>query len=200
MKIQVLEDMLRVVHFGAQAVMTVFVAGQNIVWFTDCDNIVANDKYAELFGKIAEATIKTGFLPGEKIGLIGFGLTSTDDGTLEIEDFAAVPDLVAGALCEVLDSLVQANLRITPRVILKKPIVSNKTNLICDWMGKSRCPLKKFHIVFDRMGADILDWRPTLFYIRNEAVSACEITCNAQLSASFVSDPVRFDIAERSES
>ena len=46
------------------------------------------------------------FLPDEKVGSIGFGLTSVDDGSLEIEDFASVPDLVAGALCEALSKYI----------------------------------------------------------------------------------------------
>jgi len=195
-KKRVLEDMLRVVHFGAQAVMTAFAPGQNIVWFTDSDDIVANEAHEQLFGRIAETAIRAMFMPGEQIGRIAFGLTAIDDGSLEIEDFAAVPDLVAGALCEALDRLAKAGLRITPRVALQKPSVSEKTDIICEWVGKPRCPLKKFGIVFDKTGAEACDWRPTFFYIRNPDVSTCEITCNAKRGAPLVSDPVRFDIAD----
>lgn len=195
-KKHVLEDMLRVVHFGAQAVMTAFCPGQNVVWFTDCDNIVANEATEQLFGRIAEATIRTKFIPEEKIGRIAFGLTAVDDGSLEIEDFASVPDLVAGALCETLDRLAEANVRITPKLVLTKPNVSKKTNAICEWIGKERCPLKKFGVVFDKTGAGEWDWRPTLFRVLNMEISACEITCNVQRAATFLGEPVRFDIAD----
>lgn len=195
-KTRVLEDMLRVVHFGAQAVMTAFCRGQNVVWFTDCDDIVANETHEQLFGKIAEAMIRK-FMPGEEIGRIGFGLTSVDDGTLEIEDFAAVPDLVAGALCETLDALSKANIGIATRVVLRRPCVSEKTDMICEWIGKVRCPLKKFGIAFQKTGTGSWDWRPTSFVIRNASITPCETTCDAQRAALLVSDPIRFDIGDR---
>src|SRR5438876_4075117 len=66
-KKRVLEDMLRIVHFGAQSASTVFCPGQNIVWVTDCDDIVANEQCEQLFGKLAEATLRTRFLRDESV-------------------------------------------------------------------------------------------------------------------------------------
>jgi hypothetical protein len=197
-KKRVVEDMLRVVHFGAQAIMLAFSTGQNIVWFTDSDQIVANEKYEQLFGRIAEATIRTKFLPDEKVGHIGFGLTSVDDGSLEIEDFAAVPDLVAGALCETLSKLAQSGHRITPKIVLNRPHVSKKTNLICEWISKHQCPLKKFGVVFDKTGTNAEDWRPIFFHIKNLNSVAEQTCCGGQCAASYISDPIRFDIFETS--
>jgi hypothetical protein len=195
-KKRVLEDMLRVVHFGAQAVMSAFSPGQNVVWFTDSDQIVANEDCQQLFGKLAEATIRTMFLGEEKVGRIAFGLTSIDDGSLELEDFASVPDLVAGALCETLARLAKANLHVTPKVILSRPNVSKKTDLICQWTSRHQCPLKKFGVVFDKTGPDVSDWRPTFFSIRNVNQTASEVCCGGQRAAPFISNPVRFDIAD----
>lgn len=191
-----LEDMLRIVHFGAQAIMTAFSGSQNIVWFTDCDAIVANEKHEQLFGRLAETTIRHMFMPKENIKHVVFGLSEIDDGSLEIEDFVAIPDLVAGALCETLDRLNQADLRVTPKVILKKPKVNEKTNAICEWIGKTVCPLKKFGVVFDKFGTQQWDFRPTFFIIQNPDISTCEISCNAQESAAYCSDPISFDIAD----
>jgi hypothetical protein len=193
-KKRVVEDMLRVIHFGAQAIFSAFSPGQNIVWFTDSDPIVANEKCEQLFGKLAEAIIRTIFLREEKVGQIAFGLTSIDDGSLELEDFASVPDLVAGALCETLDRLAQTNLHVTPKVVLNRPKVSKKTDLICQWISKHQCPLKKFGIVFDKTGPGTFDWRPTVFLIRNVNRTASGICCGGQRMASFIKDPVRFDI------
>ena len=192
----VVEDMLRVVHFGAQAVMLAASPEQNIVWFTDSDQIVANEKCEQLFGKLAETTIRSVFLRDVKLGRIAFGLTSVDDGSLEIEDFAAVPDLVAGALCETLGRLVESNLRVASKVVLNRPKVSSKTDLICQWIGRHQCPLKKFGIVFDKTGADKLDWRPTFFSIKNVGKAASEACCGGQQAARFVRNPVRFDVAD----
>jgi len=195
-KKRVLEDMLRVVHFGAQAIMLAFSTGQNIVWFTDSDHIVANEKHEQLFGKIAEGIIRTKFLPDEKVGSIGFKLTSVDDGSLEIEDFAAVPDLVAGALCETLSKLAQAGLRVIPKIILNRPNVSKKTNLICEWINKHQCPLKKFGVVFDKVGPDSGDWRPTFFHIKNLNIAVGQSCCGGQHAAPYIGEPIRFDICE----
>jgi hypothetical protein len=195
-KKHVAEDMLRVVHFGAQAVLSAFSSGQNIVWFTDSDPIVANEKCEQLFGKLAEATIRTMFLGEEKVGRIAFGITSVDDGSLELEDFASVPDLVAGALCETLDKLAKTSLHFTPKIVLTRPKVSKKTDLICQWISKHQCPLKKFGIVFDKTGPGAFDWRPTVFFIRNVNQTAPSVCCGGQRLAPFIKDPVRFDIAD----
>jgi hypothetical protein len=192
----VLEDMLRVVHFGAQAVMTGFTSQQNIVWFTDDDSIVANEAHQQLFGRIAETLIRKMFMPDDQIGRVGFGLAGIDDGSLEIEDFVAVPDLVAGALCEMFDSLAKDKLHITSRIVLNKPAVSRKSNLICEWIGKARCPLKKFGVVVDKTGPGQYDWRPTFFQIQNAEITDCEIMCSAQRVKNFALDPVRFDIVD----
>lgn len=194
-----LEDMLRVVHFGAQAVMTAFSSSQNIVWFTDSDAIVANEERQQLFGKLAEILIRKTFMPQESIGRVVFGLSEIDDGSLEIEDFVAIPDLVAGALCDLLDELNQAGLRVTPRVALNKPVVREKTNIICEWVGKTVCPLKKFGVVFDKLGPQQWDFRPTFFTIQNPNITPCEMTCSAQNAAAYMSDPIRFDIEDYRE-
>jgi hypothetical protein len=193
-KKRVLEDMLRIVHFGAQAVMTVFNSGQNVVWFTDSDPIVANEGCEQLFGKLAECTIRNQFLKNESVGRIGFGITSIDDGSLELEDFASVPDLVAGALCETLTELAEDGLRVASKLALGRPEVSEKTNLICQWIAKSQCPLKKFGVVIDRTGSGVAEWRPTFFSIGSSTPNRAEICCGGQRAATFESDPVRFDV------
>ena len=192
----VVEESLRVVHFGAQAIMTVFSTQQNIVWFTDCDAIVANEKYGQLFGNMAEATIRRIFMPQEDIGQIAFGLANIDDGTLEIEDFIAIPDLVAGALCEMLEQLKISDLRIIPKLVLKKPTIKEKADTICAWIGNAGCPLKKFGIVFDKLGSGDWDFRPTFFRIETPENWVCGSTCPAQNRKSHISDPVRFDIGD----
>jgi hypothetical protein len=192
-----LENLLRVVHFGAQVIATVFSNEQNIVWFTDSDPIVANEEHKQLFGRFAEATIRM-FMPQESINRIVFGLSEIDGGSLEIEDFIAIPDLVAGALCETLDQLSQRGIRVTPGLVLNRPKVKEKTNIICAWIGQTACPLKKFGIAFDKLGPDTWDFRPTLFTIQNPNVTTCEVVCNAQFAAAYVSDPIRFDIEESS--
>lgn len=191
--------MLRVVHFGAQAVMTVFSSSQNIVWFTDSDAIVANEECEQLFGMLAETTIRHMFMPQEAINRVVFGLSEVDDGSLEIEDFVGIPDLVAGALCETLDQLNQAGVKVASKVVLNKPEVKEKTAIICEWIAKTVCPLKKFGVVFDKFGPQEWDFRPTFFTIQNLNITPCETTCDAQNVAAYLSDPIRFDIEHYSQ-
>lgn len=138
-------------------------------------------------------------MPQEAIGRVVFGVSEVDDGLLEIEDFVAIPDLVAGALCDMLDQLNQAGLKVTPRVALNKPVVREKTNIICEWIGKAVCPLKKFGVVFDKSGPQQWDFRPTFFTIQNPNITPCEMTCSAQNAAVYMSDPIRFDIEDYSQ-
>lgn len=192
----VLEEMLRIAHFGAQAVLTAFSPKQNIVWFTDEDNIVANEAHKEQFGRISQALIRK-MLPGEEIGKIGFGLTGVDDGYFGIEDLAAIPDLVAGALCELADALTEKGQYITPRISLNHPAVSRKTDLICEWIGKINCPLKKFGVILDTTGSGTWDWRPTFFRIKNMNTADCEFACPARRKTQSMLDPIRFDIEDQ---
>lgn len=191
----VLEDMLRIAHFGAQAVLIAFSSKQNIVWFTDEDSIVANEAYQQHFGRLAQAVIGR-FLPDEKIGKIGFGLTGVDDGSLEIEDLVSIPDLVAGALCEVLDALSEKGQHIKSRVLLNKPGVSRKADIICEWIGKTQCPLKKLGVTFDVIGPGTWDWRPTFFQIKSTNRANCGQDFPAQRRRSSMVDPIRFDISD----
>ncbi len=165
-KKSVLEDMLRIAHFGAQAVLIGFRPRQNIYWFTDEDNIVANEAHQQQFGKLSETIIRRA-LREEEIGRIAFGLSGIDDGSLELEDLIAIPDLVAGAICEALDTLSESGQHITPRVDLRRPAVSRKANLICEWIGKTGNPLKHFGVTFDRTGPGTWDWRPVFFRIKS---------------------------------
>lgn len=163
----VLEEMLRIAHFGAQAILIGFNSGQNIYCFTDEDSIVSNEMHQRQFGKLSEAIIRK-TLHGEEIGKIAFGLSNIDDGSLELEDYLAIPDLVAGAICETLDTLREGGYVITPRIAFERPGVSGKADLICDWIGETRNPLKQFGVAFERIGKGPWDWRPTFFRIRSE--------------------------------
>ena len=169
----VLEEMLRIAHFGAQAVLVGFSSRQNIFWFSDEDNIVANEAHQQQFGKLSEAIIRS-FLPDEEIGKIAFGLSGIDDGSLQLEDLVAIPDLAAGAICETFDALSEVGQRVTPRIDLRKPEVSEKSDLICRWVGQTGSALKQFGVAFDKTGQGASEWRPTFFRIKSEGAARGE--------------------------
>ncbi|MGP8200015.1 MAG: hypothetical protein ACLQU4_11000 [Limisphaerales bacterium] len=80
---------------------------------------------------------------------------------------------------------------------MDRPRVSKKTNLICEWIGKQQCPLKKFGVVFDKTGPDSGDWRPTFFRIMNLNNVTGESFCGGQCASPLLGEPIRFDIFDK---
>ena len=190
-----LEELLRIAHFGGMSIMNAYNGAQNIIWITDNDAFVANENYKQLFGRIAETLIRNNFLKGEEICKVGFGTTDIDNGSLELEDFTSIPDLAAGAICDMLNELYRKGLHITSKIILQKPNVKDKTNIICQWIAQTMCPLKKIGIVFDKFGDGKYDFRPTGFTLQNLNYNPCGPICNAR-RGSLIYDPIHFDFEE----
>ena len=72
--------------------------GQDVMWFTDEDSIAANDdrvrELTQLFGWISSQYLAF------DLGHCRCGTSRCDDGNRQIEDFLAIPDMIAGALSE----------------------------------------------------------------------------------------------------
>lgn len=97
--IHVIRKLLFVSHLGSLFIAGLSAPGQNVMWFTDNDDFVANDK------RVVDLTP---FLAGmvssyseQQMGHFRFGTTRCDNGDLMIEDFTSLPDLAAGAVCEI---------------------------------------------------------------------------------------------------
>lgn len=139
------ERLLRVAHF-----VSLFIAGlsapkQNVLWFTDQDNIAANPNRLTELTQIW-AMILSNYLSHD-LGHIRCGTTESDDGTLQIEDLAAVPDLFAGALAEVLTAYQDQGYVFVEPIVLPPPQgVSSKTKAIMRWLSGSFSLLK--HLVY----------------------------------------------------
>src|ERR1039457_1632510 len=85
-----------------------FIAGlsqknQDVFWFSDEDEIAANPQRLTLLTKMWANVISN--YPVHSLRHLKCGTTRSDDGSNEIEDFAAIPDLVAGALSDLLTSI-----------------------------------------------------------------------------------------------
>lgn len=123
--------------------------GQNLLWITDEDEIAPNP------AKHAEATrvlghLLTGYCTGP-MGHFRFGTTASDPGDLHIEDLAAVPDLAAGCLSDVL-SFLSPHPRSHTVQRLYVPSdggVARKTRRVAEWLGGPSSPLVKINIVVD---------------------------------------------------
>lgn len=93
-----IERIFRVCHF-----LSVFVAGlsnaqQEIIWITDEDQIAANDVRLHLLRRtfMQVSTMYLGATPKQ----VHCATTASDNGSLQIEDLASLPDLAAGALAD----------------------------------------------------------------------------------------------------
>jgi hypothetical protein len=90
-----IERVFRICHF-----LSVFVAGlvepeQEVVWISDQDDIAANDSIVQLF-KRTFLNVSAMYLKAP-LKTFHFATTAKDNGSLQIEDLASLPDLMAGA-------------------------------------------------------------------------------------------------------
>jgi hypothetical protein len=135
------EKMMRVVHFTSFFSAGLSREGQNLVWFSDEDEIIADDS------RLSEVTNILGIVLSHylkhNLRQIRLGTTKSDDSSRELEDLASIPDLIAGALSEALTAQ-QKNMCI-PRgsIFLKQSPVSDKTEQILHWFAHSEMPLKR---------------------------------------------------------
>ena len=139
----------RIGHLGAIIVEGVRREGQDLIWISDQDEIAPND------AKHVEATRVLGhYLNSYCTGNMGhfrFGTTASDAGDLLIEDLAAVPDLAAGCLGDVLSRWApHPESSSVNRVFVPAggdfPI---KTVEIASWLAASSAALGKLCVVVD---------------------------------------------------
>lgn len=142
---QVLQKLTFVAHLGALLIAGLSSTGQDVLWLTDNDDFVANDQrvidLTPLFGGIIGGYV------GHALGHFRFGTMKCEAGDLQIEDLTAIPDLIAGAACEI--PLHFASLTRTAIRVPLRDHVSAKGLTILDWMGRRRMPLKRLLVLVD---------------------------------------------------
>jgi hypothetical protein len=136
-------------HLGALLVEGLRTDHQDVLWISDEDEIAPN------LEKHAEATRVIGHLLNSyctsQIGHFRFGTTSSDPGDLSIEDLAAVPDLAAGCLTDVLTELQPnpAASSVNRLHIPPEGTAPFKLRRIAAWLGEASSPLGKINLVID---------------------------------------------------
>lgn len=143
----VLEKAFLVLHVLGVLLGGLAAPGQDVMWFTDEDNIAANDdrvrELTQLFGWISSRYLTF------DLGHCRCGTSRCDDGTRQIEDFLAIPDMIAGALAE------QMQLRLTDPPCMSnifwmhRDDLSEKTRQITWWFSDSSSPLKRLLCIVD---------------------------------------------------
>jgi hypothetical protein len=134
-------------HLGSLLFAGLSAPGQNLLWFTDEDDIGANPQ------RVTEATtliahISSGY-QSHPSGHLRFGTTACDNGDLFLEDIVAIPDLAAGALSEV--PKIHSQSRISQIAMPLRGHVSNKALAILGWLASGAHPtLHKLTLVVDQ--------------------------------------------------
>lgn len=139
----------RVGHLAAIIIEGVRADGQNLLWITDEDEIAPNiTKHAEATRLIEH--LLNHYCTGD-MGHIRFGTTASDTGDLLIEDLAAVPDLAAGGLNEVLTRVgMDLDSEWPERVIAAiGGSVPPRIRNIANWLAGSSQTLAKVNIAID---------------------------------------------------
>ncbi|GKT18873.1 hypothetical protein AVHY2522_20440 [Acidovorax sp. SUPP2522] len=134
--------LLRICHVAALLVAGLSRPGQNIVWISDQDEIAANDQrlrqLTEASGRIMSAYLE------HALGHLRVGTTASDSGTRDVEDFVAIADLAAGALCEVLNAHRRAGVDFPLGIFVpNQKGMASKIDPLTWWLSSKRSQLKK---------------------------------------------------------
>ena len=146
-KPKVLEKAFFVTHVLGLLLAGLGAPTQNALWFTDEDSIAANEKR---IGELTQlfAWISSIYLPFD-LGHLRCGTAKSDDGSRQIEDYLAIPDLVAGSLSEQLNLGTPLNNDAGDVFWFYRPDMSNKTKSITSWFADASCSLKRLYCVIE---------------------------------------------------
>ena len=155
----VLEKAFVILHVLGVLVGGLAAPGQNVMWFTDEDTIAANDE------RVCELTQLFAWIISEyltfSLGHCRCGTSRCDDGSLQIEDFLAIPDMVAGALSEQMLLRSRTPEQFSTVFWMHRGDFSDKTREITWWFSDSRQPLRRLVCIIDP-GVDgkdhVLSW------------------------------------------
>lgn len=141
----VLKRLIHVAHFGSLFLAGLSAPGQNIVWFTDNDDIVSNTD--QLIDTVPFIAAMVSSYTAHDLGHFRFGTTNSDDGSLSIEDLLAIPDLACGACCDIPYAVLRHTSRLRTPL---RGLIPAKALDILGWLGDRRGALRKLTFCVDR--------------------------------------------------
>jgi hypothetical protein len=142
------ERMSRVAHF-----VSLFLAGlskpaMNIIWITDDDEIVGGDGRKADCARLVSAFTST-YIRHE-LGSLSMGTTALDEGDFLEEDFAAIPDLVAGTLSDIMTVINSHGNWLDTEITIDGEKI--KSHRILSWLTHAPKRLCYVNIVFEHLG------------------------------------------------
>jgi hypothetical protein len=139
---------MRTIHFASLLLRGLSSPGQDVWWFTDQDDIVANEERLRSFVTLM-ATVSSHYLP-HTLRHMRIATTASDAGRRDIEDFVAIPDFAAGALQELLSTSYARRLLNTPQLVIPTAEeLGPKTQRVMDWLSDDTQPLQRITLVMD---------------------------------------------------
>lgn len=124
------EMMARVVLLWSVILGRVSQKDQSVAWVTDEDDIVANE------GRLADfltfASRFSGMFVSGQMNRLDVNTTAVDQGDCQFEDVVSIPDLCAGALCEVANNWVVRG-ETPARRTFEWDQSNNKAKFLSDW-------------------------------------------------------------------
>lgn len=135
------ERLLTAVNVASILLAGLTRSGQDVVWFSDEDDLAANDErlweVCDVFSRVSSHYLD------HSLGHFRFATSKSDDGTREIEDLLAFPDLAAGWIPELLGSYSRAGAALSETVILPPPeSLPVKSKRLLSWAATSSSNLK----------------------------------------------------------
>jgi hypothetical protein len=147
-KPQAIERMLRSIHVVSLLLRGLSAPSQSVLWISDQDDIVANEARHRQVVKVFGIALNH-YLP-HSLGHIRLGTTASDTGTRDLEDLVAIPDLVAGALTDIIPGLVSRTDLAAKRIFIPAySDVKKKAGDLMDWFSDNTQPLKRLVLVLD---------------------------------------------------
>ena len=144
---KILEKAFFIVHILCLLIGGLAAPGQNVMWFTDEDSIAANDdrmrELTQLFSWISSE-----YLPFN-LGHCRCGTSKCDDGSRQIEDLLAIPDIIAGALAEQMQLRGEYPIELSNVLFMHHGDFTDKTKDITWWFSDCRQPLKRLVGIVD---------------------------------------------------
>lgn len=143
-----LEKAFIIVHFIGFLLAGLSRELQDVLWFTDEDMIAANDQrvceLTQLFGWFSSLYLTFSLGHGR------CGTSRCDNGSRQIEDLLAIPDLIAGAIAEQLSLKEHDDMPELKDVFWgHRPEYTDKTKKITWWLSNSQKPLKRLLCIID---------------------------------------------------
>jgi hypothetical protein len=124
------EQMMRTVQLVSTLLASVAAKDQNIYWISDMDECFATEERridtARMISAFTSEYVK------HELGELGVGTTEIDEGDRLEEDLTAIPDLAAGAICDLLNRMHE-HLGTFPVIPTLLPSLKRKTDLINSW-------------------------------------------------------------------